>query len=76
MSVNNRLTSKDVEVYSLPMAIESGIILSEFKCEKQNFADYLRVCAEEDDKNNVAKVWLFVNRNKEVICNANHESVT
>jgi hypothetical protein len=67
LSANNRFTFEDVEIYSLPMAIESKIDLSKFKCEKQNFADYLQLSAKEDDKNNVAKVWLFVNRNKEII---------
>ena len=33
----------------------------------QYFADYLRNIALEDDKNNVAKVWVFVTHEKEVI---------
>jgi hypothetical protein len=60
LSLKNRLTFKDVEIYSLPKAIEESIDLSRFKCEKQNFADYLLHMAREEDMNNVAKVWLFV----------------
>jgi hypothetical protein len=67
LSAKNRLTFEDVEIYSLPKAIEESIDLSEFKFEKQYFADYLRQIAPDDDKNNVAKVWLFVTHDKYVI---------
>jgi GNAT superfamily N-acetyltransferase len=63
----NRLTFEDVEVYSLPKALEESIDFSKFKCEKQEFADYLRSTAPEDDKNNIAKVWVFTSREREVI---------
>jgi GNAT superfamily N-acetyltransferase len=67
LSVKNRLTFEDVEIYSLPKAIEESIDLSKFKCEKEYFADYLRQMAPEVDKNNIAKVWLFVTHTKYVI---------
>ena len=67
-NVKNRLSFEDVEVYSLPKAIvDSSIDFSKFRCEKDSFADYLRTQAHNDDKNNVAKVWLFVNHNKEIV---------
>src|SRR5919197_66601 len=47
--------------------VNSSINFSKFRCEKDSFADYLRTQAHNDDKNNVAKVWLFVNHNKEII---------
>jgi GNAT superfamily N-acetyltransferase len=67
LSVKKRLTFEDVEIYSLPKAIEESIDLSKFKCEKQKFADYLRQMAREDDMNNIAKVWLFVTHTKCII---------
>ena len=60
-------TFKDVEIYPLPKALEESIDFSGFKCEKQYLADYLREMAPQDDKNNVAKVWVFVTHEKEVI---------
>jgi hypothetical protein len=50
----------------MPKALEESIDFSKFKCEKQNLTDYLRSTALEDDKNNIAKVWVFVIE-KEVI---------
>ena len=67
MSVKKRLTFEDVEIYSLPKAMEESIDLSKFKCEKQYFADYLHQIAPKDDMNNIAKVWLFVTHAKHVI---------
>jgi hypothetical protein len=66
-AIANILTFEDVEVYSLPKALEESIDFSEFKCEKQEFADYLRSTAPDDDRNNVAKVWVFVTNEREVI---------
>ncbi|MGC2681464.1 MAG: hypothetical protein WA323_06310, partial [Candidatus Nitrosopolaris sp.] len=63
----NRLTFEDVEIYSLPKALEESIDFSKFKCEKQYFADYLRSTASEEDKNNIAKAWIFVTHQREVI---------
>lgn len=66
--MKNKLSFGDVEVYSLPKAIvDSSIDFSKFRCEKNSFSDYLRTQAHNDDKNNVAKVWLFVNHNKEIL---------
>lgn len=67
MSPKSRLTFKDVEIYPLPKALEESIDFSGFKCEKQYLADYLREMAPQNDKNNVAKVWVFVTHEKEVI---------
>jgi len=67
LSVKNRLTFEAVEIYSLSTALEQSIDFYSFKCEKQNFADYLFSSAQEDDKKNIGKVWLFVSREKEVI---------
>ena len=67
MSVRKSLTLEDIEIYSLPKALEESIDLSKFRCEKQRFADYLRSTALEYDKNNVEKVWLFVTHEKEVV---------
>lgn len=67
MSAKNRLTFEDVEVYSLPKALEESIDFSKFKCEKQELADYLRSTAFKDDKNNIAKVWVFVSHKREVL---------
>jgi hypothetical protein len=66
-AIANRLTFEDIEIYSLPKALEESIDFSKFKCEKQEFADYLRSKAPEDDKNNIAKVWVFVSREREVL---------
>jgi GNAT superfamily N-acetyltransferase len=62
-----RFSFEDIEVYSIAKAVQDGISISDFRCEKQNFADYLRTMAIDDDKNNVAKVWLFVTHDKQVI---------
>jgi hypothetical protein len=67
LSAKSRLTFEDVEIYPLPRAIEECIDFSRFRSKKQYFADYLRNMALEDDKNNVAKVWVFVTHEKEVI---------
>ncbi|MFZ0510200.1 MAG: GNAT family N-acetyltransferase [Candidatus Nitrosopolaris sp.] len=67
MSAKSRLTFKDVEIYPLLKALEESVDFSRFKCEKQYFADYLREMAPQDDKNNVAKVWVFVTHEREVI---------
>ena len=67
MSAKSRLTFKDVEIYPLLKALEESVDFSRLKCEKQYFTDYLREMAPQDDKNNVAKVWVFVTHEKEVI---------
>lgn len=67
MSAENRLTFEDIEVYSLSKAMEESIDFSRFKCEKKELADYLRSTALKDDKNNIAKVWVFVSREREVL---------
>lgn len=67
MSAKSRLTFKDVEIYPVPKALEESIDFSKFKWGKQYFADYLRGMAPQDDKNNVAKVWVFVTHEREVI---------
>jgi hypothetical protein len=59
--------SSGIQAVSLPKALEESIDFSKFKCEKQEFADYLRSTAPEDDKNNVAKVWVFTSREREII---------
>lgn len=61
-----RFNFADIEVYSLTKALKEGIDLSKFRCERQQFADYLHLMAFDDDKNNVAKVWLFVTHDKQV----------
>lgn len=58
---------KKVIVYSLPKALEKKIDFSKFRCEKEYFTGYLLKMAPEDDKNNVAKVWVFVTSKKEVV---------
>lgn len=66
MSGKKRFSFKDIEVYSIEKALQESINLSDFRCEKPIFADYLRTIAVEDDRNNVAKVWLFVTHDKQV----------
>ena len=67
MSVNQRLTLSDVEIYSLPRALEASIDLHDFKCEKENFAEYLYLMAPEDDRNNVGKFWIFTTHQKSIM---------
>ncbi len=67
MTGKKSFSFEDIEVYSLAKALQENISLSNFRCEKQNFADYLRKMAIYDDTNNVAKVWLFVTHDKQVI---------
>jgi hypothetical protein len=65
VSGRKRFSFKDIEVYSIAKALQESINLSDFRCEKPIFADYLRTTAVEDDRNNVAKVWLFVTHDKQ-----------
>lgn len=67
MSKKKKFNFEDIEVYSLAKALQESIDLSSFRCEKPVFADYLRTMAINDDINNVAKVWLFVTHDKQVI---------
>ena len=67
MTGKKRFSLEDIEVYSIAKALQENINLSNFRCEKQNFADYLRIMAIDDDKNDVAKVWLFVTHDKKVV---------
>ena len=67
MTRKKRFSFEDIEVYSLAKALQENINLSDFRCEKQNFSDYLLSIAVDDDKNNVAKVWLFVTHDKKVV---------
>lgn len=67
MLEKKRFNFEDIEVYSIAKALQEGINLSDFRCEKPIFADYLRTTAIEDDRNNIAKVWLFVTHDKRVV---------
>ena len=67
MTWKKRFSLEDMEVYSIAKALQENINLSDFRCEKQNFADYLRIMAIDDNKNDVAKVWLFVTHDKKVV---------
>lgn len=67
VSGKKRFSFKDIEVYSIAKALQESINLSDFRCEKPIFADYLRTTAVEDDRNNVAKVWLFVTHDKQAV---------
>jgi predicted GNAT family N-acyltransferase len=67
LSVNQHLTLSDVEIYSLPRALKASINLHEFKCEKKNFAEYLYLMAQEDDRTNLGKVWIFTTHQKSII---------
>ncbi len=67
MPGKKRFSFEDIEVYSLAKALQEHINLSDFRCEKQIFVDYLQTMAIDDDKNNVAKVWLFVTHDKQVV---------
>ena len=61
------MSDSDIKVYNLVKASNESIELSEFKCEKQYFADYLNLYAREDDYNGIGKVWLFVNSDNMVV---------
>lgn len=61
-----KLSEQDVKVYNLTRAIKESVDLSDFKCEKQYFADYLRLYAKEDDSKGIGKLWLFVTGNNKV----------
>ncbi len=67
MTGKKRFSFEDIEIYSIAKALQENINLSDFRCEKQNFADYLRIMAIDDNKNDVAKVWLFVTHDKKVV---------
>jgi GNAT superfamily N-acetyltransferase len=67
VSGKKRFNFDDIEVYSIAKALQESINLSDFRCENPIFADYLRTTAIEDDRNNVAKVWLFVTHDKQVV---------
>jgi predicted GNAT family N-acyltransferase len=64
---DNQLSDQDVKVYNITKAINESVNLSYFKCEKQYFADYLRLYAKQDDDKGIGKLWLFVNGNNKVI---------
>jgi GNAT superfamily N-acetyltransferase len=64
---DNKLPDRDIKVYNLISAINESVNLSDFKCEKQHFADYLRLYAKEDDDKGIGKLWLFVTGNNKVI---------
>ncbi|MDF2737171.1 MAG: hypothetical protein K0S93_1028 [Nitrososphaeraceae archaeon] len=64
---DNKLPDRDIKVYNLTSAINESVNLSDFKCEKQHFADYLRLYAKEDDDKGIGKLWLFVTGNNKVI---------
>jgi len=63
---DNKLLDFDIKVYNLARAINTSVDLSDFKCEKQYFADYLRLNAKEDDDKGIGKLWLFINGNNKV----------
>lgn len=65
---NNKLLSdQDIKVYNLTKAVNESVNLDDFKCQKQYFADYLRLCAKDNDNKGICKVWLFVTSNNKVI---------
>jgi hypothetical protein len=64
---NKKLSDQDIRVYNLARAINESIELSDFKCEKEYFADYLRLYSKDDDRKGIGKVWLFVNGNDKVV---------
>lgn len=64
---NTPLTSADIEVYSLSKALDLSIDLRQFKCENEEFNDYLYYTAYEDDKRKIGKVWLFTTHEKKPI---------
>lgn len=67
MPIENRLTFSDVEVYLLTKALELSINICDFKCERQEFNDYLYNTANKDHMNNAGKVWLFTTHEKKPI---------
>jgi predicted GNAT family N-acyltransferase len=64
---SNKLPDIDIKVYNLTRAINEFVDLSNFKCEKQYFADYLRLCAKEDDDKGIGKLWLFVTGDNKIV---------
>lgn len=67
MSIENKLIFSDIGVYLLTKALEVSVNLCDFKCEKQEFNDYLYNTAYKDHISNLGKVWLFTTHEKKPI---------
>jgi predicted GNAT family N-acyltransferase len=65
LSAGNKLRPSDIEVYPLT-AIDKESIKT-FKCEKEEFNDYLYSTAYEDDAKSVGKVFIFTTTEIKVI---------
>lgn len=67
MASRDRLTSKEVEVYSLRGARENSLELDFFECEKPAFNDYYNNILTKDDHDKLGKAFLFATSDRRVI---------
>lgn len=67
MSAVRKFIANDLEVYSIAKAEQASLDFSNFKCENQLFTDYLIKQAADEDRRNIARVWLFVTHQKDVV---------